>query len=150
MAHAWSKDRFASMLKDNLTLQNLVKEPRAKNSTNTILHKTFPSGHIKIIASNSPASLASRPVRVVICHEVDRYSESQVTEGDTVNLAKKCSTTFWNTKIILTSTLTIKDESRIESAFEESDQCRFYVPCPDCGVFDYLKWSPVGWQKKEE
>ena len=79
MAHAWSKDRFASMLKDNLTLQNLVKEPRAKNSTNTILHKTFPGGHITIVDSNSPASLASRPVRVVICHEVDRYSESGIS-----------------------------------------------------------------------
>lgn len=149
MANSWSKDRFAPMLKDSPTLKNLVKEPRAKNSSNTILHKTFPGGHITIVGSNSPASLASRPVRIVICDEVDRYPDSVGSEGDAVNLAKVRSKTFFNRKVILTSTPTIKGQSRIENAYENSDQRRFYVPCVDCGNYDYLRWENVNWQKDE-
>ena len=33
----------------------------------------------------------------------------------------------------LTSTPTVKGASRIESAFEQSDQRRYHVPCPHCG-----------------
>jgi phage terminase large subunit GpA-like protein len=37
------------------------------------------------------------------------------TEGDPVSLAEKRTTTFWNRKIGLVSTPTIKGESRIEA-----------------------------------
>lgn len=32
--------------------------------------------------SNSPSSLASRPVRIVLCDEVDRFPASSGSEGD--------------------------------------------------------------------
>jgi len=149
MAEAWSKDRFAPMLRDTKVLHGLVKDPRSRDSGNTLLHKRFPGGHITMAGANSPASLASRPIRIVLCDEVDRYPVSAGTEGDPVNLAKKRSTTFWNRKLVLTSTPTIKGASRIEAAFEQSDKRRFYVPCPHCGEFQTLKWSQVKWKKDE-
>ena len=149
MAEAWSKDRFAPMLRDTKVLHGLVKDPRSRDSGNTLLHKRFPGGHITMAGANSPASLASRPIRIVLCDEVDRYPVSAGTEGDPVNLAKKRSTTFWNRKLVLTSTPTIKGASRIEAAFEQSDKRRFYVPCPHCGEFQTLKWSQIKWEKDE-
>lgn len=143
MAQAWSKDRLAPMLRDTPALRGRVKDPRTRDSGNTMLHKVFPGGHITMAGSNSPASLASRPIRIILCDEVDRYPLSAGTEGDPVNLAKKRSATFWNRKLILTSTPTIKGISRIESAFEESDKRHFHVPCPHCGVMDSLKWSQI-------
>lgn len=95
--------------------------------------------------SNSPSSLASRPVRIVLCDEVDRYPLSAGAEGDPVNLAKKRATTFWNRKIVLTSTPTIKDLSRIEQAYLQSDQRRYYVPCKHCGQYQTLKWGQIKW-----
>ena len=147
MAEAWSKDRFAPMLRDTYVLKGLVKDPRTRDSGNTLLHKRFPGGHITMAGANSPASLASRPIRLVLCDEVDRYPVSAGTEGDPVSLAKKRTTTFWNRKILLTSTPTIKGASRIESAFEQSDQRRFYVPCPQCGEKQTLKWQQVKWEQ---
>ena len=41
MAQTWSKDRFAPMLRDSPALKDLVQDPRARSSNNTILHKTF-------------------------------------------------------------------------------------------------------------
>ena len=37
-------------------------------------------------------------------------------------------------KVFLVSTPRIKGPSRIEREFEESDQRRFFVPCPHCGL----------------
>lgn len=149
MAEAWSKDRFAPMLRDTQSMHGLVKDPRSRDSGNTLLHKRFPGGHITMAGANSPASLASRPIRLVLCDEVDRYPISAGTEGDPVSLAKKRTTTFWNRKVLLTSTPTIKGASRIESAFEHSDQRRYYMPCPHCGEKQTFKWQQVKWDQDE-
>jgi len=147
MAKAWSKDRLAPMLRDTPCLHGKVKDPRSRDSDNTVFHKVFPGGHITMAGSNSPASLASRPIRIVLADEVDRYPVSAGTEGDPVNLVKKRTKTFWNRKIILTSTPTIKGASRIEIAYEESDKRRYYVPCPHCKQFQHLQWSQIKWDR---
>lgn len=143
MTQAWSKDRLAPMLRDTPVLRNKVKNPRARDSGNTLQHKTFPGGHITMCGANSPASLASRPIRIVLCDEVDRYPVSAGSEGHPVNLARKRSATFWNRKLLLSSTPTTAGASRIEAAFQESDQRRFYVPCPDCNAMEPLQWSQI-------
>jgi len=147
LAQTWSKDRLAPMLRDTPVLQGLVKDPRARDSGNTTLHKVFPGGHITACGANSPSSLASRPIRVVLCDEVDRYPVSAGSEGDPISLAKKRAATFWNRKIMLVSTPTNKGASRIETAYEESDQRVFFVPCPHCEASQQLKWSNVKWDE---
>lgn len=145
MAEATSKDRIAPMVRDTPALKGKIKDARARDSGNTLLHKTFPGGHITLAGANSPASLASRPIRIVLCDEVDRYPPSAGTEGDPVNLARKRSTTFFNRKAILTSTPTVKGFSRIENEFGLSDQRRFHVTCEDCGHEQKLEWGQVTW-----
>ena len=147
MAQTWSKDRLAPMLRDTPQLQGLVKDPRARDSGNTTLHKIFPGGHITACGANSPSSLASRPVRIVLCDEVDRYPVSAGSEGDPVSLARKRASTFWNRRIGLFSTPTNKGNSRIEAAFEESDKRFYFVPCPHCKHQQSLKWASVTWEK---
>lgn len=149
MAEAFSKDRLAPMLRDTPALEGCVKSARARDSGNTLLHKTFPGGHITMAGANSPASLASRPVRVFLADEVDRYPVSAGTEGDPLLLGGKRTTTFFNRKKIYTSTPTIKDASRIEDAYEKSDMRRYYVPCNHCGEKDIFKWANVKWDKDE-
>ena len=146
MAEAWSKDRLAPMLRDTPCFAGKIQDPRSRDSGNTVRHKTFPGGHITMAGANSPASLASRPIRVVLADEIDRFPASAGAEGDPVTLAKKRSKTFWNRKVVLTSTPTIAGHSRIEEAYEESDKRRFFVPCHDCGEFQVLKWPQVRWE----
>ena len=147
MAQTWSKDRFAPMIRDSKALRGLIKEPRAKNSENTILAKSFPGGRLTVIGANSPASLASRPIRIVLLDEPDRYPPSAGTEGDPVSLARKRTTTFWNRKVGTCGTPTVKGSSRIEAAFIESDQRRYHVPCPKCGHYQTLKWANCRWDE---
>lgn len=150
MAQAFSKDRVAAgLLNSTPCLKEKVRDPRARDSGNTTLHKIFPGGAISIVGANSPSGLASRPIRVVLCDEVDRYPASAGSEGDPIQLARKRSATFWNRKIILVSTPTNKDASRIEEAFERSDQRRYYVPCKHCEEYQTLRWANVQWQKDQ-
>jgi phage terminase large subunit GpA-like protein len=149
MAESFSKDRISPMVRDTPALRGKIKDARSRDSGNTLLHKVFPGGHITLAGANSPASLASRPIRIVMCDEVDRYPPSAGTEGDPVNLARKRSTTFWNRKTVLTSTPTVKGFSRIEQEFEQSDKRRYHVACEDCKHEQTLVWGQVKWPEAE-
>lgn len=147
MGEAWSKDRLAPMLRDTPSLRAKVAAAKGRDSANTIFHKTFPGGQLSIAGANAPAGLASRPKRVILYDEVDRYPASSGTEGDPIELGKKRSTTFWNRKHGMFSTPTIKGRSRIEKAFELSDKRYRLCPCPHCGHGNRLTWSMVVWGK---
>ena len=148
MARAWSVDRLAPMIAGTPAFRSLIGDPKMKDGDNTILFKTFKNGaRISIAGSNSPVSLASRPIRLLLMDEVDRYPESSGSEGDPVTLALRRTQNFFNRKIALFSTPTIKGESRIESAFEDSDQRYYNVKCHKCGEPQTLNWSQVRWEK---
>lgn len=147
MAEAWSKERFAPMIRDTPVLSHLFSDPKSRDSNNTLRLKQFPGGYVAIIGANAPASLASRPIRVVLADEIDRYPKSAGTEGDPLKLAAKRQTTFWNRKTLIGSTPTVKGLSSIEREFKRSDMRRFHVPCPHCGEKAPLRWEQVKWDK---
>jgi phage terminase large subunit GpA-like protein len=143
LAESWSKERLAPMIRDTPALRDKVMDARSRDSGNTLLHKTFPGGNIAMAGANAPSGLASRPRRVVLLDEEDRFPTSAGSEGDPASLAIRRTETFWNPVIYETSTPTVKGISRIEARFEESDQRRLWCPCPQCGGYQTLKWSQV-------
>jgi len=149
MGQAFSKDRLATMIRDSEKIRGCVKDPRSRDSGNTVLSKKFPGGNLNIVGSNSASGLASRPIRIVLADEVDRYEASAGSEGDPISLATKRTTTFWNKKIYLCSTPTVKGLSRIETAFEESDKRYYHVPCPECNEKQVLKWKNIVWEENK-
>ena len=151
LADAWSTDRLAPMLRDTPCLAGKVKDVRTRDSGNTKRHKSFPGGHVTISGANSPSSLASRPIRVLLFDEVDRFPVSAGGvdgEGDPVTIAERRTTTFWNKRVVMVSTPTNAGTSRIAKAFEESDRRFFMVPCPHCGDEQRMTWSHVVWDKE--
>ena len=149
MAQAFSKDRLATMIRDSEKIRDCVKDPRSRDSGNTVLSKKFAGGNLSMVGSNSAAGLASRAIRIMLADECDRYEASAGAEGDPISLATKRTTTFWNRKIYLCSTPTIKGISRIETAFEESDKRYYYVPCPECKEMQILKWKNIVWDENK-
>ena len=145
IAEAYSKDRLAPMIRDTPALRERISDARSRDSGNTLLHKSFPGGHITLAGANAPSGLASRPIRVALFDEIDRYPVTAGTEGSPINLAKKRTTAFWNRRIAGGSTPTVKGASQIEARFEASDQRFLMVPCPHCGEEQRLVWSQVQW-----
>ena len=128
MANAWSKDRLSPAIRDTPVLTRLIADPKSRDSGNTVLHKSFTGGRVTASGANSPASLASRPCRLILMDEVDRFPLSAGAEGDPVGLAKRRSATYYNRKIVLVSTPTETGASRIATAYEESDQTQILCP----------------------
>lgn len=149
MAEAWSKDRLAPMVRDSPCLAAKISDAKSRDSGNTVLHKKFAGGQLTIAGANSPASLASRPIRIVIADELGRYNASAGTEGDPLALAYKRTNNFWNRRKFAGSTPGIAGICRVEAKWELSDKRRFFVPCPHCGRAQVLRWDRVQWDKSK-
>lgn len=150
MGRTWSRDRLTPMVRDTPALQRKVKNvKKTQGARESILNKKFPGGQISIGGANSPSGLAGRPVRLVVMDDVDRFPPSAGTEGNPIKLASKRQTTFWNRLTLIGSTPTVKGLSTIEREYEESDQRRYYVPCPHCQHKQTLIWERVVWPDKD-
>ncbi len=150
MGQSFSKDRLDPMIRDTPALQGKIKEARSRDSGNTIMHKKFLGGHVTISATNSPVSLASRPIRVLLCDEVDRYPPSAGKEGDPLTLAMKRTQNFWNRRIVWVSTPTLLQTSRIYKGFAVSSQEEWCVPCPTCGEYQPFSWEQIAFKDLPE
>ena len=91
MAQDYSKTRISPMIRDTKVLSRIfydVKDGAQQNTSktrdgnNTILSKIFPGGRLIMCGANSPAGLASRPIRILLADEVDRFPASAGGEGD--------------------------------------------------------------------
>jgi len=140
-AEDWSKTRLAPMLRDTPCLVGLVREARSRDSDNTIRDKAYPGGRLKVTGATSPKGLRRTPARVGLLDEIDGYPPSAGTEGDPIGLVRRRLTTFWNRKLVLGSSPTLKGLSRIERAFALSDQRYYHVCCPHCGHRQVLRWG---------
>ena len=149
MAKRLSKQRLESLITETPCLSERIAPSRSRDSGNTMFSKEFAGGMMLLTGSNSAVGLRSTPCRYIFCDEIDAFPADVDGEGDPVSLAEKRATTFARRKILLTSTPTVKDFSRIEAEYERSDQRRFYVPCPCCDAMQWLKWPQLKWEKND-
>lgn len=150
----WTRQRFRPMRDAMPVLRDLVRDPRSRDSGNTSEMKEFPGGILIIAGANSAADLRSTPIAKLYLDEIDGYPPDVDNEGDPVGLAIERTATFARRKILMTSTPTTKGVSRIEPAYQGSDQSRYFVPCPHCNepqplVWSNLKWDDVRYGEKE-
>lgn len=149
MAEAWSKDRLAPMLRDTPRLRGKVADARARDSGNTITHKLFPGGHVTVAGANSPAGLASRPIRFLITDEIDRYPPTAGTEGAPLKLAEKRTRTFTNRKLAKVSSPTYENTG-IDAEYKLCDtQREWHLRCPACDRTQFPTLKHLRWDKGE-
>jgi phage terminase large subunit GpA-like protein len=140
------RTRIDPMIEATPELRERVAKRRGRNAGNTDQLKIFPGGALVICGANSPVNLRSLPARFVLLDEVDAYPPDVGGEGDAIDLAVARTVTFrGRRKILLTSTPTIQGLSRIEQAYLEGDQRRFFIPCPECGEAAVWCWEMVRW-----
>jgi phage terminase large subunit GpA-like protein len=147
MAKRNSKQRIDPLIEESEVLRKLVRDPRSRDSGNTVLSKDFPGGVLVMTGANSAVGLRSMAARYLFLDEVDAYPGDVEGEGDPITLAMARTRTFARRKVFLVSTPKITGMSRIESAYEESDQRKYWVPCPTCREFQILKFAQLRWPK---
>jgi phage terminase large subunit GpA-like protein len=151
-AETFSKDRLAPMIRDTKVLTDLFGEAKARDAGATLSHKQFPGGHITLVGANSPTNLAMRPIRLLVCDEIDKYPLSAGGEGPPIDLAEERQAEFKaNSLTVLACSPTISGRSAIEASYEESDQRKAFVCCPHpgCGTWQSLEWEQVRFDRDE-
>ena len=141
-ARAFSQERVAPMIRDTKVLRKIV-------INDTVQQKSFYGGYVRFVGSNSPSGLASRPIRITLLDEVDRFPVSSGAEGSPVELAEKRTTTFINKKKIRTSTPTIANKSAIERLMNESTYEEWSLPCPHCEEYTPLEFENLKWENND-
>ena len=142
-AKKFSRRRIAPMVRDCPTLKRKVADAKGRDSANTVQEKSFPGGALSIIGSNSPAALASTPVRYIFGDERDRWALSAGTEGDPWKLADARTITYYNAKLVDVSTATVKGASPIADAFDDGTQERWKHQCPHCGAWHEIDFDDI-------
>jgi len=143
LAEFTSKNRVQPMI----NLCPVLRE-RYQDRDSKILELQFDGMYVVLSGANSPASLASRPIRYLLFDEVDKFPTNAGKEADPRSLARERTKTFaHNKKIFQTSTPTRKT-GPIWQEWEAADsQLRFYVPCPHCGHSQTLRFKQIKWPK---
>ena len=149
-AEDYSKRRIAPMIAACPTLAQKIFRPSSRDSGNTVTMKSFPGGSLAIIGANSPADLASKPVRYIFLDEIDRFPLSAGTEGDPIELAERRTETYrHNRKIVKCSTPTVKGKSKIEKAYMKGTQEQWHTMCPHCEHYSFIKFEDIKFDKEE-
>ena len=140
----WLSAKFQPLVDANPVLSQVIARPRSREGTNNTLMKSYPGGFLMFAWSGSPKTMRGRSAPLIVVDEVDGYEVTP--EGHPVALIWQRAATFGDQRKLLEfSTPTIKGQSYIEGAFEQGDQRRFWVPCPDCGEAQVLTWDRVIW-----
>lgn len=156
-ADDYSRTEIEPMLRDTPVLAEIMGNPASKGSGQTVSKRIFRNGaSVTFVGANSPGGFRRITCKVILLDEVDGYPIAGAgQEGDQIKLAIKRSETFWNRKIVIGSTPTIKGQSRIEASYLEGDQRKYMVECPHCATRQELVWggktTPHGikWPKDE-
>ena len=151
MAKQVSKARIAPMFDITPALTGLLAEKRVRDGQNALDFKKFRGGFLILAGANSPVSLSSWPIRVLLGDEIDRWGKLIKGEGDILMLARKRTTKYAsNKKICLVSTPTEEESSRIYPAYQETNQQKYHVPCPHCNAFQVLEFKNLQFEYDKE
>ena len=133
-----SRERVQQMYRSSPELSKLIDESHFNIDEITLKNGAY----IAMAWASSVAKLASRPIKVVICDEVDKPGYFVSTkEASPISLVKERTESFYTRKIILLSTPT--DETG--NIYKHLNLCDviydWHVPCPHCGTYQPLRWG---------
>ncbi|MCD7862856.1 MAG: phage terminase large subunit family protein [Lachnospiraceae bacterium] len=123
---------------------------RFYDTDSSLLELQFDGMYLSLAGSNSPAGLASKPIRFLMMDEVDKYPGASGKEADPIRLAAERTKTFHNRKIYITSTPTLKT-GHIWREKENADiEKHYFVPCPHCGEYIEFKFQQIKFPDGED
>lgn len=141
-AGEFSQAEFDPMVRVTPSLKNLFGDRRKRDSGNTKLLKTFPGGQIRFRGAATDSGLHGLTIRCLFADETDRYDNVLAEKGNPLQLAIARTISFRHRKKkVFTSTPLVKGRSHIENEYLNSDQRKYFVPCPHCGEHQVLEWK---------
>lgn len=103
--------------------------------------------------AGSSQALKSRPIRYLICDEIDEFPSVSGAGGDPISKAMKRVTTYaakGRARVIIGGTPTTRLGNAWRAWEACSDQRHYWVPCPSCGRYQKLEWARVRYADRIE
>lgn len=136
--------KLRPMLDANPSISSKMAKQRGREGVNNSRIISYIGGWLLFSWAGSPKTARGRSAPVTHADEIDGYIPTP--EGDFGELLAQRSASFGDDALRTeSSTPTIEGASRIHTAFEEGDQRRYYVCCPDCSHQQYFRWENVTW-----
>lgn len=114
-----------------------------RSDRNTLVHRLFKDGSLKIVAAGAPRNMRRQSARILLIDEVDACQAT--AEGDAVALALQRTLTWPNRKIVIGGTPLDELTSTIARLYAESDMRVWEVPCSYCHQFSEITWEAISW-----
>lgn len=144
-ANEFSKKELKPLLRDMPIVGDRIYKNREDNTMN---YKAYPGGFISSLGGKTANNYASATAKRVYGDEYDRFPDDVEKEGDPAELMEKRTESYWDGMVMLGSTPTIEDKSKIDKKFGETDMMFRYVPCPICGYHQIIKFQNIQWEKE--
>jgi hypothetical protein len=147
IARSVSETRVMPVFEESPRLAALIPSDRKQNWTK--LQYRLKKNVVNYVGSNSPANLASRAVRYLITDEEDKYPARSKEEADPVSLASQRLKTFGGRRKHLRMSTPTTSTGHIHRAYLSGDRRRLYLPCPHCGLMQFLQWAQIKFDAKK-
>jgi phage terminase large subunit GpA-like protein len=137
-----SAQRFLPTIMQTPAMHGKVAVRKSRDESTSWRSRSIQGGFTVFFGgANSAASLASKPLGFAVADEVDKWPADVDNEGPPLGLLEERMSNFSRRKLIIASTCSIKGQSTIESEYLLSDQRKYHVPCPHCGMHQLLLWG---------
>ncbi len=115
----------------------------------TAAYKRFRGGFAQITFAGSSKGLQMLSAKYTVGDEVSEWPATAGERGDPVEQLKVRTKTYErDRKRYWASTPAIAGTCRITADYERSDKQRRYVPCPQCGAWQVLKFERLKWMSE--
>jgi phage terminase large subunit GpA-like protein len=134
------RDKFYPALEKSPLLRRQLLPRRLRSPTRVQLTRSTWHG----MWFGSPSQLADTDAKFGWANEVDkpkaqRPVDGQSRHGDELDMFFQRFKEYSDHKILVECSPSLEGHSRIAKQYAESNQCRYYVPCPHCSVYFVLK-----------
>lgn len=145
LAVARIENNFIPMI-NHSGMDHLIRssdEGNSRKTGKTKDHIQFAGGGYLIpFGAKNADKMRSFSIAVMLKDEIDAWPDVVGKDGDPDDLSNGRCKAYWDKrKIFRGSTPLIKGSSKIEKAYLEGDQRKYFVLCKHCGFEQVLRWS---------
>ncbi len=142
----WISQKLNTMIEETPAVRKALTTNASRDSRNRNEFKDFPGGQLYMEHAGNTKRMKSTTVKRLIVDEIDEILQHMLSGDDPMSLLEgRTSSYAASSQHLLIGTPTTEGVSRIDIKYRESDQRRFYVPCPHCGEKQPLEWRGLHW-----
>lgn len=142
----WIAQKLNPAIEETPAMRAALTSTASRDAANQRDFKDFAGGQLYLEHGGSPQRMKTTTVKTMVVDEVDEFAANLKSGDDPLALLGGRTSAFPSTyKRLFIGTPTLAGVSRIDHLYQQSDQRRYYVPCPHCEHEQPLEWVGLHW-----